>query len=150
MKARLNFVVVLRWILGLIFIISGTEKLLSPMENFLYAIQSYEVIPVQALAEMIAIIFPWGELFVGVFLVVGLWTRWALIGSGAMACGFIAIVGQGMIRHLPLVDCGCFGDLFHLPLWGTFVLDWLILTVSCGLLRNLSRARALSLDSWLD
>jgi len=150
MKARLNFVVILRWILGLIFIISGTEKLLSPMENFLYAIQSYEIIPLQELAELIAAVFPWIELFIGVFLILGLWIRWALLGTGAMACGFIVIVGQGMIRQLPLVDCGCFGDLFHFPLWVTFALDWMILLTAYGLLRTLSRTKALSLDSWLD
>jgi len=150
MKNRMNICVVLRWILGLIFAVSGTEKLLSPMENFLYAIQSYQIIPVQILAEWIATLFPWIELLTGVFLLAGLWIRWALLGTGAMACGFIIIVGQGMIRQLPLIDCGCFGDLFHFPLWVTFVLDWLILLVSYGLLRTISRTRSLSLDLWLD
>jgi len=136
--------------LALIFITSGTEKLLSPVENFIYALQSYELINNDFLLELIASTFPWLELLVGVFLLLGLWTDLCLLATGAMTCGFIGFVGQGILRKLPLIDCGCFGDLFHMPLWATFTLDWVILLFSVLLYVKLAKTKVLSLDSLLD
>ena len=146
MKINFNIFVFLRFFLAMIFIVSGTEKLLSPVENFVYALQSYQIIPFPELQIMIAHVFPWAELIIGVFLLLGLWTRIMLAATGLMACGFIFFVGQGIIRQLPLIDCGCFGDILHLPLWGTLVLDWVILLGSIWLYKNCGRTTALSLD----
>lgn len=147
---KFNIFVGLRMLVALIFIVSGTEKLLSPVENFIYALQSYEVIPTSDLEFLIATAFPWMELLVGVFLLLGLWTKISLKGTGLMACGFIMIVGQGLVRRLPLVDCGCFGDLMHFPIWVTFTIDWVILGLSILLFCNINKTKMLSLDFLFD
>lgn len=147
---KVNIFVILRFILAMIFIVSGTEKLLSPVENFIFAIQSYDIVPFPELEELIALVFPWIELFVGVFLLLGLWTKLSLIGTAAMACGFIFFVGQGMFRRLSLIDCGCFGDLAHFPIWVTFILDWVILLVSAFLIIKLDQVKLFSLDQKID
>ena len=64
---KINIFVVFRLVIAVIFIASGTEKLLSPVENFVYAIQSYDLIHDPDLQESIALLFPWLELFAGVF-----------------------------------------------------------------------------------
>ena len=59
--------IIIRIIIGSIFLVSGLEKLLSPYQNFLYAIQAYQFLP--SWAEVLsAQIFPWIELLAGVFL----------------------------------------------------------------------------------
>ena len=117
---------------------------------FVYAIQSYDLIHDPDLQESIALLFPWLELFAGVFLLLGLWTKAALIGTGAMACGFIIFVGQGITRKLPLVDCGCFGDLAHFPISVTFAIDWAILVCSILLYIKADQTKKMSLDKKLD
>ncbi len=145
-----KLLVLLRWIVGLIFIVSGSEKLLSPVGNFIYAIESYQLIPFPIVVKLIAYTFPWVELFVGLFMLLGLWIRPALLMVAAVSSGFICFVGQAMLRQLPLVDCGCFGDLAHFPIWVTFALDWFLL-LSAGLLYwKIEFTRALSLDLAFD
>ena len=152
-KAGINMkwiCVILRLILGLVFIVSGCEKLFSPIENFIYALQSYELIYDVELQEAIAIVMPWMELFVGIFLVLGLWTKYALTAVIFMSCGFIFFVGQAMARNLPLTDCGCFGDLAHFPIWVTFLIDWGMLIFSGMLYWKIDLAKTWSLDQVFD
>lgn len=147
---RINIFVILRLVIALTFIVSGAEKLLSPVENFIYSLQSYEIIPNPDIEEAIALIFPWIELFLGIFLLLGLWTKLAVIGLGAIASGFIFFVGQGIIRGLSLSDCGCFGDLVHFPIWVTFLIDWVILGIAIVLYIWVDKTKSLSLDHKLD
>ncbi len=125
MKGR-YILVFLRAMIGLVYIISGAEKLLQPYENFLYIIQEYEIIPIPAMERGVAWLFPWLELFLGGFLLLGLWTRESLTSVGIFSLVFIITIGQAIIRGLPLAECGCFGDLVDLPLAVTLMLDILI------------------------
>lgn len=150
MRIKVNGFLFLRLCLGGIFIVSATEKLLSPVEIFIYTIQSYEVMYHFDLIELIALILPWTELFIGVFLFCGLWTRFALFGSGLLAGGFIILVGQAITRNLTLWDCGCLGDLFHWPLRVSFALEWTILVLSILLYLKIKEANQFSLDHKFD
>jgi uncharacterized membrane protein YphA (DoxX/SURF4 family) len=96
--------VILRIIIGGIFLVSGLGKLLSPYQNFLYVIQAYELLPSWA-EVLVAQIFPWMELIVGVFVTLGLWTPWALRGALVLFGIFVVVVGQALIRNLPLESC---------------------------------------------
>ncbi len=136
---------VLRIAVGLVFVVSGLEKLLSPPANFLYVIRSYDVLP-DGLARLTAVGFPWIEFLTGVFLVLGLETRFALAVALIMTMGFLGMVGQAMVRRLPLDSCGCFGDLISVPLPLIFLSDLGLAGVLAGLRRAREAASSWSLD----
>lgn len=140
----------LRLLIAGIFIISGTEKLLTPYENFLYVIQNYRVMPWAWSEELVAQVFPWLELFLGVFLFLGLWTRGALAGVAGMSTTFIIVVGQAIIRALPIHSCGCFGDLVKVPLPVIIAMDTMILAGTVLMLRHETQTRVWSLDAFFE
>lgn len=71
------------------------------------AIDAYDVLP-DAAVRVLATVLPWVEIVVGVLLILGLFTRFAGIATGALAVLFIAAMGQAKARGLQ-IDCGCFG-----------------------------------------
>ena len=136
---------VLRFVIALIFIISGGEKLISPPENFLYVLQAYAVFP-DTLVRVAAVVFPWIELGVGVFLALGLWLRPTVFVLACMSGSLIMVVAQAIIRKLPIDSCGCFGNLVHLPLRGVIILDVIIFVTALLFLNNMKAVRRFSLD----
>ena len=148
MRPSSIFFLAVRFFIGLLLIVTGTEKLLSPYQNFLYVVQGYQFLP-SAGEEVVARIFPWIELFVGLFLVLGLWLEVALRGAAVLFLIFIIIVGQALIRKLPISECGCFGQLLSFPLPVIFMMDSMLLMLSGLLLLNLSQVFTPSLDRYL-
>ena len=147
MNTKTNIFVILRILIGLLFLVSGGEKLLSHYQNFLYVVQSYELLPSQA-EEWVARIMPWCELFAGLFLVLGLWLRAALQGAMILFCIFIFVVGQALIRKLAVTECGCFGELISFPLPVILMMDSTLLAISGILLLRLEKTSSLSLDNY--
>lgn len=139
--------VILRIIIGGIFLVSGLGKLLSPYQNFLYVIQAYELLPSWA-EVLVAQIFPWMELIVGVFVTLGLWTPWALRGALVLFGIFVVVVGQALLRGLPLENCGCFGGWVHFKPQTVIIMDSAGVLLTFLLLRNLSHVKKFSLDSY--
>lgn len=140
---------ILRFIIALIFIVSGFEKLISPSENFLYVLQAYAVFP-DVIARAASVVFPWIELGVGVFLALGLWLRPAVFVLACMSGSLIMLVAQAIIRRLPIDSCGCFGNLVHLPLKGVIILDVTIFVSALLFLQNTRAVRRFSLDQFYD
>lgn len=105
----------LRAAIGFIFVVSGFEKLISPYQNFLFVLQSYSFLP-SSIEEIVARLFPWIEFLGGIFLVVGIWLKMVLRAVMALLLIFIVVVAQALIRHLPVDECGCFGELISFPL----------------------------------
>jgi uncharacterized membrane protein YphA (DoxX/SURF4 family) len=140
---------ILRVAIGSIFIVSGFGKLLSPYQNFLYVVQAYQLLPSGG-EVLTAQIFPWIELITGFFVFLGLWTSWSLRGALVLFGIFVTVVGQALIRGLPLESCGCFGEWVHLKPQAVIVMDSASLLVTSLLLRNISLAKKFSLDSYFD
>jgi uncharacterized membrane protein YphA (DoxX/SURF4 family) len=141
--------VLLRIIIGSIFLVSGVGKLLSPYQNFLYVIQAYQLLP--SWGEVLtAQIFPWIELFIGTFVLLGLWTSWSLKGAVILFGIFVVVVGQALIRGLSLENCGCFGEWIHLKPQTVIIMDSTSLLLTSLLLRKISHSRKFSLDSYFD
>ncbi len=138
---------ILRILLGLLFVASGGEKLLFPYQNFLYVIQNYQILPPFA-EESAARVMPWIELILGVFLILGLWLEWTLRGVLIMILGFLLIVGQALIRRLPLEECGCFGSRWSFPLPVTFLMDIILWTITAYLRIRIERTAFFSLDRY--
>jgi ubiquinone/menaquinone biosynthesis C-methylase UbiE/uncharacterized membrane protein YphA (DoxX/SURF4 family) len=124
----------MRLLIASVYIVSGAEKLLQPYQNFAYVVQGYDLLHHAALENLTARIFPWLEYFIGGLLLIGLWTRLALTGIAVFSGIFIFAVGQAIARHLPLDECGCFGDLVGMPLEVTLAIDCIILVATVSLL----------------
>ena len=137
----------IRIAVGAVFLVSGVEKLLSPYQNFLYAIQAYQLLPGWA-EDLTARVFPWIETFGGLFTLLGLWTSWALKSVLVMTTVFITVVGQALLRGIPIDQCGCFGELMHVPPQTIIVFDSVMLLFTMFLLRYPSKISQLSLDRY--
>jgi uncharacterized membrane protein YphA (DoxX/SURF4 family) len=141
--------VLLRIIIGSIFIFSGLGTLLSPYQNFLYVVQAYQLLP--SWGEVLtAQVLPWVELIVGVFVSLGLWIPWSLKGALVLFGIFIVVVGQALIRGLPLESCGCFGEWVHLKLQTVIIADSVSLLLTSLLLYNIPQTKKFSLDSYFE
>ncbi len=98
-----------RLIVGGVFIYAGVVKALAPVEEFAYAIESYQVINAK-LSLWSAYLMPWIELWAGLLLAAGVFTRLSALFNGAMLVFFELLLGQAWLRGLPVTSCGCFGS----------------------------------------
>ena len=101
----LNLPLIFRIILGIIFIYASYDKILNPA-GFSDNIHNFHITPA-AVENLAALIIPWLELIVGVFLIFGVF----LEGSTSITIGllvfFIIILSQAVLRGID-VHCGCF------------------------------------------
>lgn len=98
-----------RLAVGGLLIYAGLMKALAPVEEFGYAIESYRVLNAQ-FSLWAAYIVPWAELWTGLLLAAGVFTRLNASLAGLMLLGFEAMLGQAWLRGLPITSCGCFGS----------------------------------------
>ena len=98
-----------RLAVGGVFIYSGVIKAIAPAEEFAYAIESYRLLTPE-LALWAARIFPWVELYAGLLLAAGIYTRWSVAFNSVMLVFFEFMLAQAWLRGLPITSCGCFGS----------------------------------------
>ena len=96
---------VLRLFLGALLIYASIYKIQFP-PHFARGVLNYEFFPFW-LVNFIAITIPWVELIVGVFLVVGLFTRASNLIALGMFCVFFVLISWVLYWGLE-IDCGCF------------------------------------------
>ena len=149
MNTVTNVFVIIRILIGAIFVVSGFEKLIGPYQNFLYVVQGYECLKPQA-EEAVARIFPWIELLLGVFLMLGFWMKWVLSGIMVIISSFIVVVGQAILRDLPIKECGCFGALISFPLPAIIIFDSMLLILTGLLIKMKVYASKFSFDEYFD
>ena len=112
LKLRLNklnkiypfFIVVVRIALGIIFLIASIDKISDPA-SFARDISNYHFVPF-GLENIIAIVLPWLELFIGLGLILGIMVDGASFISGILLILFIILIFQATIRGFN-IDCGC-------------------------------------------
>ncbi|OGS13278.1 MAG: hypothetical protein A2234_03905 [Elusimicrobia bacterium RIFOXYA2_FULL_58_8] len=97
-----------RLAVGGVFIYSGAIKALSPAEEFAYAIETYKVVGAGT-ALWAAYTVPWIELYAGLLLAAGIFTRFSGLFVAAMLSFFELLLAQAWLRSLPVTSCGCFG-----------------------------------------
>ena len=68
-----HMLLILRILLGGIFIVSAIMKIPNP-DEFVRVVMSYGILP-YGLAELYGIFLPWAELIIGILLITGLLTR---------------------------------------------------------------------------
>jgi hypothetical protein len=135
----------IRILLGLFFIFVSGQKIIEPYQNFLYVVQQYQAFP-PFLEEAAARGVPWVEFFLGLFLALGLWLRLTVPAMGLLIISFLIIIGQALVRGIPLEDCGCFGEMLTLPPQATLFLDAGLLGLVILMAKNYQAVQRMSLD----
>jgi hypothetical protein len=138
---------VLRLLVGGFFVWVGVDKVMEPQQNFLYVIQGYQIFP-ELLEGIIAVTFPWIELLMGIFLVLGLWTKSVLRAFLLVIFAFILIICQALVRKLPIKFCGCFGGLFSSEIQHTLLFDICLFFLVYLMLRGYEHMGFCSLDKY--
>lgn len=113
--------VLVRWVIGAIFIYLGLNKALHPVE-FLKLIRQYNLVESPWLLDSIASVLPWFEVFCGLLLLVGVAVRGTAFVLIAMLVPFtIVVFRRALALHSALdipfcavkFDCGCgTGEVF--------------------------------------
>ena len=118
---------------------------MEPYQNFQFVVENYDVVP-YAVEVQIARILPWIEFFAGLGVFLGLWLRAAMKTAWGLFSIFLIVVGQAIVRKLPLDECGCFGDSISLSLTELMALDASFWLMCFLILRNIDKASVFSLD----
>jgi uncharacterized membrane protein YphA (DoxX/SURF4 family) len=108
--SRKEITLVLRLLLGVVFVWASIHKVQHP-ELLAATSRSYEIIPV-SLSNLFAIFLAWSELFAGVFLIVGVFTRQSALVVALLLAMFIIAITATLVRGM-VIDCGCFDEEGH-------------------------------------
>lgn len=96
-----------RLILGAVFVYASIDKILHP-ESFAKAVYNYQILP-HLLINGTAIVLPWLELILGVFLIAGLFREGSVALVTLLLLVFLGAMAFSLARGLD-IDCGCFGS----------------------------------------
>ncbi|MEO8597745.1 MAG: MauE/DoxX family redox-associated membrane protein [Candidatus Solibacter sp.] len=114
-------VVVLRVLLGGIFVYAGYVKLSDPWQLFAAGIADYEIVPLWA-AKFLARTLPWFEVLVGLLLIAGRWLfRTSSVSISLLLLVFFSLMVRAFVGGKE-INCGCFGPN-ELISWKTLVRD---------------------------
>ena len=140
--------IILRMLIGCIFVYAGFIKLVEPVQNFQAAISDLNLIPTH-LVPWIARIVPWIELIGGTFLLLGYLPRWSSVTISSLSLVFVFLLGASVLAGKGMKPCGCFGESgIKLTTNQMFVLDLLVCMTCLRLyLRN---SFPFSFETWLN
>ncbi len=102
-----RLLILLRVLLGAVFVYAAYTKLRQPWLLFAMAIDAYQILPEWA-SLALGRTLPWFELLLGLLLIGGFGLRWAAAGSTALLGGFFAVMVHAFLQGKE-IDCGCFG-----------------------------------------
>lgn len=95
-------------VLGGVFLIAGMSKALDP-GGLAASIRTYELGLPEWFVTLSAYSLPYLEILLGLYLMVGLFTRPSAWATNALMTVFTVALVQGALRGLE-IDCGCFGS----------------------------------------
>ena len=138
--------VLIRVLIGGVFIFSGFSKLLLPHAEVVALVQQYQVLPAW-LVSITAMFLPWIEVGSGTALLIGFCTTPAALLIAVQLVNFSILMVIVLAAGIPIEDCGCFG---HLGLPETplqvLVRDLIMLVLLVPVF--LRQRDALGLDAW--
>lgn len=122
---------ILRTILGTVLIYASVDKISRP-DQFAYAISNYKLLPID-LVNFIALILPWLEAVVGIFLIVGIFEWVSVTLYNILMLVFMSAIVISLARGLN-ISCGCFTSDPNAEkmTWLTFFRDSLLLLPGLG------------------
>ena len=95
----------LRLFLGGVFIWASIDKILHPL-SFAVVIKDYQLLPL-GMVNLVAVVLPWIELFLGLALILGLWLPGSILLANVLLAVFTLALLFNVARGLD-IHCGCF------------------------------------------
>ena len=118
-------IVLLRFLLGFVFIFSGYVKGVDPV-GLAYKLEEYFTVfgynNLRYFSEGLSILLCAFELFVGLMLIIGVFDKIISAVTLIITIGFCTLTGY--IYFDPwsqITECGCFGEFYSLSNWETFI-----------------------------
>lgn len=134
MKNLLNnryLILLFRLILGITFIYASFHKIADPIA-FSDNISNFHITPI-AVDNLVALILPWIELFIGIGLITGVFLEGSTVLTIGLYGFFIVLLVQALIRGID-THCGCFKSTpapgvedFQFELIRQTILDFILL-----------------------
>lgn len=100
-----------RLILGIVFIYASVDKIFHPGQ-FAEVIHNYQILP-DLLINPTAIVLPWLELILGLFLLIGVWLPGSVFLTNVLLFVFMGAMVFNLARGLD-IHCGCFSTTVDL------------------------------------
>ncbi len=94
-----------RLALGGVFIAASMDKIIHPGQ-FAKIIHNYQILP-DYLVNMAAIVLPWLEALLGLFIIAGVWLPGAVVLADFLLVAFFSALIFNIARGID-VHCGCF------------------------------------------
>lgn len=101
-----------RVLVGALFVSAGLLKV-GHFNDLAAAIAGFRILP-EAVIAPLAVVLPFFEIGLGIYLILGLFTRAAAIIAAVQLCLYAAAIASAVIRHIP-ANCGCFGPQDQAP-----------------------------------
>lgn len=130
--------VVLRWMLGVVFIFSGLVKCVDPVGTSVFVdkyLATYSLEALLPLSLTIAVSLAVVEVAMGILLIIGVLKRYVALASTIFLALF-TIITLLSATVLPIGDCGCFGDAVKLTPWQTFLKNLVLLPMAVAVWRS--------------
>jgi len=99
--------IMLRIILGIIFIWASWEKIIDP-GGFARVVKNYAILP-EILINPVALFLPWVEAICGILLITGYLVKGSAFIVDTLMCVFILAFVINMFRGID-ISCGCFSN----------------------------------------
>ncbi len=105
---------VLRYVLGVMILVSAVPKLIDIETNSVYVVYSYYILPIQPVnvARIVGSVIPYVELAIGLGLILGVLTKIFAIGWLVLSLAYFSVKIDLIFVQGRIVPCGCFGGLF--------------------------------------
>lgn len=118
---------VLRLFIGIMFIYASTTKIAYPAE-FAKNVEAFRLVPYW-MVNTVAVLLPWLELICGLFLVIGLATRAAVLVVGVLLAAFTIGIAINVMRGAP-ISCGCFDSVGEEITWWYVLRDGILVLLT--------------------
>jgi len=134
-----KIIFLIRIIVGFVFVYASIHKIADP-ESFAKSIENYRILPLFSV-NVVAIIVPWVELIVGLFLMFGVFIKASSSIATFLMLFFSLLVFVTIIRGID-ISCGCFSSSVSTPVgWQKFtenitlsIISFLVYSSNCAYL----------------
>lgn len=115
---------IVRLLLGALFVFAGASKV-GHFNDLAAAIAGFRILPGPVIGPL-AVLLPFFEIGLGLYLIAGLFTRAAAVAGAIQLTIYAGAIASAVVRHIPAA-CGCFGPQ------DTAAADWPHVAADLGL-----------------
>jgi putative oxidoreductase len=101
-------VTVSRLLVGSVLLYAGFMKAVGPAAEFAAMLEAYKLFPAAVLSPL-SVALPYIEMWAGLYVLTGFYTRYAALAASLLFTGFIVSITSTLVRGIDLASCGCFG-----------------------------------------